>query len=132
MVKPSVVHDLTRVRSHRILNKVLNLLWFEGILLALIIFVFSQHCCIRFIFHLLWWNGEERVAVCVIQTMRHKVKFYNKFFSVTMYGIYKSYLLDVASHLHGLAFFNLTRNQQDKIYWNQIYSKQIKLKMFNL
>jgi len=41
-------------------------------------------------------------------------------------------MLDVASHLHGLAFFNVTRNQQDKIYWNQIYSKQIKLKMFNL
>jgi len=36
-------------------------------------------------------------------------------------------LLDVANHLHGLAFFNVTRNQQDKIYWSQMYSKQIKL-----
>ena len=35
-------------------------------------------------------------------------------------------LLDIASYLHGLAFFNVTRNQQDKIYWNQIYLKQTK------
>ena len=50
-----------------------------------------------------------------IETVPYPV--YSPDLSPTDYHFFQALdLLDVASHLDGLGFFNVTRNQQDKIY----------------